>query len=144
MLTAQSVPHICPYNSVFSTEVIPAGTMLLEVSVIYRVNLLKLIMLAINPPIDFSIKIQLILKLTDWIVFLQDLLSLSLSSMLGSHISSQLLALSHTASGSRVRSDHTDLPAQVAPLCFQGAFCWQLFLLHYLSIHLGGNLLLGQ
>lgn len=79
MLTEQSVPHICPYNSVFSTEVIPAGTMPLEVSVIYRVNLLKLIMLAINPLIDFSIKIKLILKLTVWIAFLQDFLSLSLS-----------------------------------------------------------------
>lgn len=55
--------------TLFSTEVIPVGTALLEVSVIYRVNFLKLIMLAINPRIDFSIKIKLILKLTNWVVF---------------------------------------------------------------------------
>lgn len=55
--------------TLFSTEVIPVGTALLEVSVIYRENFLKLIMLAINPRIDFSIKIKLILKLTNWVVF---------------------------------------------------------------------------
>lgn len=55
--------------TLFSTEVIPVGTALLEVSVIYRENFLKLIMLAINPHIDFSIKIKLILKLTNWVVF---------------------------------------------------------------------------
>lgn len=55
--------------TLFSTEVIPVGTALLEISVIYRVNFLKLIMLAINPRIDFSIKIKLILKLTNWVVF---------------------------------------------------------------------------
>lgn len=65
--------------TLFSTEVIPVGTALLEVSVIYRVNFLKLIMLAINPRIDFSIKIKLILKLTNWVVFVQAFLSSNLS-----------------------------------------------------------------
>lgn len=65
--------------TLFSTEVIPVGTTLLEVSVIYRVNFLKLIMLAINPRIDFSIKIKLILKLTNWVVFVQAFLSSNLS-----------------------------------------------------------------
>lgn len=65
--------------TLFSTEVIPVGTALLEISVIYRVNFLKLIMLAINPRIDFSIKIKLILKLTNWVVFVQAFLSSNLS-----------------------------------------------------------------
>lgn len=65
--------------TLFSTEVIPVGTALLEISVIYRVNFLKLIMLAINPRIDISIKIKLILKLTNWVVFVQAFLSSNLS-----------------------------------------------------------------